>query len=207
MIFIHKSLYNLTRHQRTHYMRKRLFACCSLGLGLFAAAYIASMSVEIPKAVLTASPVAQVEQKTFDKRKHCLENIHCRTLAEAVFHESRSEPEKAQIMVASVILNRRDALRWPNDVYNVVHQKRRGVCQFSYVCQLSKSEQQSRIAKEPKAWSKAVDISYRVYHYEETFDKKVDHFYNPKRVKRKPRFASEYQYAGKYGSHLFYASN
>lgn len=188
-------------------MNKRLLAICSLTISGFLTAYLSYDAMFPQKAILTASPVVQVEQKTFDKRKHCLENIHCRTLAEAVFHESRSEPEKAQIMVASVVINRRDALRWPDDVYNVVHQKRRGICQFSYVCQLSKAEQHKRIIKEPKAWKKAVDIAYRVYHYEETFDKKVDHFYNPKRVKRKPKFAIEYKYAGKHGSHLFYASS
>lgn len=147
------------------------------------------------------------DEKTFDKHRHCLQNIHCKTLASAVFHEARSEPTKAQLMVAAVILNRRDALQWPKDVYSVVHQKRNGRCQFSYVCQLTRSEQQRRIAKEPKAWKKAVDIAYRMYHYEETFDTKVDHYYNPNRVKRKPKFAYVYEYKGRVGSHVFYASN
>lgn len=188
-------------------MNKRLLALCSITISGFLTVYLSYDAMFPQKAILTASPVNQVEQKTFDKRKHCLENIHCRTLAEAVFHESRQDPDKAQIMVAAVILNRRDALRWPNDVYNVVNQKRRGVCQFSYVCQLSKSEQRKRIAKEPEAWDKSLDIAYKVYHYEISNVTEADHFYNPKRVKRKPKFASKYQYAGKYGTHLFYASN
>lgn len=188
-------------------MNKRLLALCSLTISGFLTAYLSYDAMFPQKAVLTASPVDQVEQKTFDKQNHCLENIHCRTLAQAIFHEARGEPEKAQIMVASVILNRRDALRWPNDVYNVVHQKRRGVCQFSYVCQLSKAEQRKRVAKEPKAWNKAVDIAYKVYHYEIVVDTEADHFYNPKRVKRKPKFASVYDFSGKFGSHKFYTSN
>ncbi|MNQ25274.1 Cell Wall Hydrolase [compost metagenome] len=146
-------------------------------------------------------------EKTFDKQRHCLENLHCRTLAEAVFHESRGSSVKGQLMVASVILNRRDALQWPKDVYSVVHQKRRGVCQFSYVCQLTRSEQQRRIAKEPKAWNKAVDIAYSTYYYEISDVTDATHYYNPRRVKHKPKFAYAYEYRGRVGNHLFYASN
>lgn len=78
---------------------------------------------------------------------------------------------------------------------------------FLCVCQLSKAEQRKRIAKEPKAWIKAVDIAYKVYHYEQVVDTTADHFYNPNRVKRKPKFAYVYHYKGRFGSHLFYASN
>ncbi|MNQ73076.1 Cell Wall Hydrolase [compost metagenome] len=154
---------------------------------------------------LANDPVSN--EKTFDKQRHCLENLHCRTLAEAVFHESRGSSVKGQLMVASVILNRRDALQWPKDVYSVVHQKRRGVCQFSYVCQLTKAEQQSRIAKEPKAWRKAIDIAYSTYYYEISDVTDATHYYNPERVKRKPKFAYVYEYKGRVGNHLFYASN
>ena len=146
-------------------------------------------------------------EKTFDKHEHCVNNVHCKALSQALFHEARNQSTKAQMMVAAVILNRRDALQWPDDVYNVVHQKRNGVCQFSYVCQLTKSEQQRRIAKEPKAWKKSIDIAYKAYYYENVVSTKADHYYNPKRVKRKPKFAYAYEYVGKYGDHVFYASN
>ena len=151
------------------------------------------------------APVSVPE--TFDKQRHCLDNIHCKALSEALFHEARGESTEAQIMVAAVILNRRDALRWPNDVYNVVHQKRNGVCQFSYVCQLTRSEQQRRIAKEPKAWKRAIDIAYRAYYYEDVVETEADHYYNPKRVRRKPKFAYAYKRVAQVGSHVFYASN
>lgn len=151
------------------------------------------------------APVSVPE--TFDKREHCLENIHCKALSEALFHEARGESTEAQIMVAAVILNRRDALQWPKDVYSVVHQKRRGVCQFSYVCQLTRSEQQRRIAKEPKAWKKAVDVAYSTYYYEISDVTDATHYYNPKKVKRKPKFAYAYKRVAQVGSHVFYASN
>ncbi|MES2906642.1 MAG: cell wall hydrolase [Pseudomonadota bacterium] len=57
-------------------------------------------------------------------------------LAEAVYFESRSEPEKGQRAVAQVVLNRVKSGIYPNSVCGVIYQNahRRNSCQFSYAC-------------------------------------------------------------------------
>ena len=51
-----------------------------------------------------------------------------------MFHESVGESIRGQVAVAQVIMNRVSNKRYPNRPCKVVRQKRRGVCQFSYLC-------------------------------------------------------------------------
>lgn len=55
-------------------------------------------------------------------------------VAEAVFHEAVGESVRGQVAVAQVIMNRTDNKRYPNTPCKVVRQKRKGICQFSYLC-------------------------------------------------------------------------
>lgn len=58
-------------------------------------------------------------------------------LALTVYFESRNQPERGQIAVAVVVMNRVDSWRFPNTVCEVVQQaKKPGLnnCQFSYYC-------------------------------------------------------------------------
>lgn len=65
-----------------------------------------------------------------------LQAISC--LTENVFHEARGEGAAGQIAVALVTLNRTVADGFPDDVCQVVHEKRNGMCQFSWTCQSAK---------------------------------------------------------------------
>lgn len=67
----------------------------------------------------------------------------CGTLAQAneldclafnIYHEARSEPLAGQYAVAYVTLNRVKDSRWPNSICEVVKQKKRNICQFSWYC-------------------------------------------------------------------------
>jgi Cell Wall Hydrolase len=60
-----------------------------------------------------------------------------RCLAEAVYFEARSEPEKGQAAVAQVVLNRVRSEAYPNTVCGVVYQNRHRhlACQFTFACE------------------------------------------------------------------------
>ncbi len=55
-------------------------------------------------------------------------------LAKNVYYEAGSESDKGKAAVAHVTLNRTNSSHFPDSVCNVVYQKSRGVCQFSWVC-------------------------------------------------------------------------
>ncbi|MEL6365705.1 MAG: cell wall hydrolase, partial [Pseudomonadota bacterium] len=57
-------------------------------------------------------------------------------LADAIYHEARSESVAGQLAVADVILNRRDARRYPDTICGVVYQGSERItgCQFSFTC-------------------------------------------------------------------------
>ena len=61
--------------------------------------------------------------------------IEC--LAENVYFEAGYEPQKGQVAVALVTLNRLSSGNYGNDICGVVHQKTNGTCQFSWVCDTS----------------------------------------------------------------------
>lgn len=57
-------------------------------------------------------------------------------LAEAIYFEARSEPEKGQAAVAQVVINRAFSGYYPNDICGVVYQNkhRHLACQFTFAC-------------------------------------------------------------------------
>ena len=77
-------------------------------------------------------------------------------LAEAVYFESRSEPEEGQAAVAQVVLNRATSGLYPPSICGVVYQNRTHykACQFSFAC-----EGKSLRVTEPEAWHTAVRIA------------------------------------------------
>jgi spore germination cell wall hydrolase CwlJ-like protein len=77
-------------------------------------------------------------------------------LAEAIYHESRGEPEMGQLAVAQVVLNRVMSGLYPNNVCGVVYQNahRHNACQFSYAC----DGIPDRIGDQT-AWARAIRIA------------------------------------------------
>ncbi len=77
-------------------------------------------------------------------------------LAEAVYFESRSEPEEGQAAVAQVVLNRATSGLYPASICGVVYQNRTHykACQFSFAC-----EGKSLRITEAESWRKAVKIA------------------------------------------------
>jgi hypothetical protein len=82
-----------------------------------------------------------------------------RCLAEAVYFESRSEPEAGQAAVAQVVLNRVRSGIYPTTICGVVYQDRNRpfACQFSFAC-----EGKSLRIEEPGPWAVATRIAAEV---------------------------------------------
>ena len=80
-------------------------------------------------------------------------------LAEAVYFESRSEPEEGQAAVAQVVLNRATSGLYPASICGVVYQNRTHykACQFSFAC-----EGKSLRITEQESWQTATRISNAV---------------------------------------------
>jgi spore germination cell wall hydrolase CwlJ-like protein len=103
-------------------------------------------------ASAAARPIAPrsplVGSVTSEKEMKCL--------AEAVYFESRSEPERGQAGVAQVVINRSRSGVYPPTVCGVVYQNRHRylACQFTFAC-----EGKSLRITEPGAWSTAVRIA------------------------------------------------
>ncbi len=79
-----------------------------------------------------------------------------RCLAEAVYFEARSEPERGQAAVAQVVLNRVLNEAYPNTVCGVVYQNRHRylACQFTFAC-----EGKVLRTDEPGPWATAQRIA------------------------------------------------
>ncbi|MEI2386515.1 cell wall hydrolase [Breoghania sp. JC706] len=123
-----------------------------------------------------------------------------RCLAEAIYFESRGEPEAGQAAVAQVVLNRVKNPAYPSTICKVVYQNRtqRNSCQFSFACDGVRDridskdswEEAQKIAREMiagKHWSDKVGAST---HYHATYVR--------------PRWARKMKRLEKIGRHVFY---
>ncbi|MBS7542362.1 cell wall hydrolase [Ancylobacter oerskovii] len=77
-------------------------------------------------------------------------------LAEAVYFESRGEPERGQIAVAQVVMNRVFSGYYPADVCRAVYQnaRRKFACQFTFACDNIRD-----VVTEPRLWKQAERIA------------------------------------------------
>ena len=124
-----------------------------------------------------------------------------RCLAEAIYFESRSEPESGQAAVAQVVLNRVRSGIFPTNVCGVVYQdaNRPFACQFSFAC-----EGKSLRIEEPGAWAVATRIADEVVRGVSYDDKLVTAVnYHANYVY--PFWAPSLRRVEKIGAHLFYA--
>jgi len=124
-----------------------------------------------------------------------------RCLAEAVYFESRSEPENGQAAVAQVVLNRVRSGIFPTNVCGVVYQDRNRpfACQFSFAC-----EGKSLRIEEPGAWAVATRIAQAVVRGV-NFNPKVAEALNYHANYVYPFWASSLRRVDRIGAHIFYA--
>jgi hypothetical protein len=123
-----------------------------------------------------------------------------RCLAEAIYFESRSEPEDGQAAVAQVVLNRVRSGNYPANVCGVVYQDRNRpfACQFSFAC-----EGKSLRIEEPGPWATAVRIAQDVVSGA-AYNPQVGEAVNYHANYVMPYWASTLQRVDRIGHHIFY---
>ena len=123
-----------------------------------------------------------------------------RCLAEAIYFESRSEPELGQAAVAQVVLNRVKSGDYPANVCGVVYQDRNRpfACQFSFAC-----EGKSLRIEEPGPWATAVRIASGVASGA-LYNVKVGEAVNYHANYVLPYWASTLKRVAQIGNHIFY---
>jgi Cell Wall Hydrolase len=124
-----------------------------------------------------------------------------RCLAEAIYFESRGEPEEGQAAVAQVVLNRVRSGIYPTTVCGVVYQDRNRpfACQFSFAC-----EGKSLRIEEPGPWAAATRIAQEVVSGS-SYNPKVDVAVNYHANYVAPFWAGYLKRVDRIGAHIFYA--
>ena len=121
-------------------------------------------------------------------------------LAEAIYFESRSEPEEGQAAVAQVVLNRARSGLYPTSICGVVYQNRhrRNACQFSFAC-----EGKALRVTEGESWRTASRIAREVLEGKTyVSDVGASTHYHANYVK--PRWARALKKMDVIGHHIFY---
>lgn len=103
----------------------------SLRLCVASLIFISSMVYATP----IIDPLDVVTRQTFS-----IPDLGC--LAKAIHHEAKGESTKGKIAVGHVVLNRTEDERFPSSICDVVKQKTKWVCQFSWVCDSGKWKQE-----------------------------------------------------------------
>ena len=124
-----------------------------------------------------------------------------RCLAEAIYFESRSEPEAGQAAVAQVVLNRVRSGIYPTTVCGVVYQDRNRpfACQFSFAC-----EGKSLRIEEPGPWAVATRIAEEVVSGK-TYNSAVAEAVNYHANYVSPFWVGYLRRVDRIGAHIFYA--
>jgi spore germination cell wall hydrolase CwlJ-like protein len=133
-----------------------------------------------------------VDRDSMDRERRCL--------AEAVYFESRSEPEAGQAAVAQVVLNRVQSGLYPTSICGVVYQNRHHykACQFSFAC-----EGKSLRVTEPESWANAVRVANEVMDGR-TYNADVGRSTHYHATYVKPRWARALTRMDMIGRHIFY---
>ena len=122
-------------------------------------------------------------------------------LATAIYFEARGEPEKGQLAVAQVVINRLKNPAYPNTVCGVVYQNKnmRNACQFSFACDGIKD----RIT-DMGSWRQAEELAHRVLFDDNWWNAKVGSSTHYHANYVRPRWARTMKKMQKIGHHIFY---
>ena len=122
------------------------------------------------------------------------EELHCMTLA--LLKESVGEPERGSILVAQVIMNRKESTKFRNSVCSVVKRKLNGRCMFSFWC-----AEDREVVNDIKQYKRLTQIAYNAILGKYKGTTRATYF---KRCDFDSKFFNKLKYLGKIGAHCFY---
>jgi spore germination cell wall hydrolase CwlJ-like protein len=109
--------------------------------------------VKVPEIRIVEKPV--IVKTPVYLNKNDQRQIQC--LARNAYFEARNQSETGMVAVTNVVMNRASDSRFPDTPCEVVYQKVKGVCQFSWVCEGKKTIRNANLYK------KTVEVAENVY--------------------------------------------
>jgi spore germination cell wall hydrolase CwlJ-like protein len=133
---------------------------------------------------------------SYEKKQAVMREVEC--LARNIYFEAGGEPRAGKIAVAEVTMNRVKSKQYPRTVCGVVHQRTKGTCQFSWVC-----EGKKKVYRNSSAWRDSIKIAENIliskHHYGIIGSAK---YFHADYVD--PAWAEQKQLIRKIGNHIFY---
>lgn len=150
--------------------------------------------IPIDHVVLVAQPLPPIE--IVDSK-----SMIC--LAENIYHEARSEPREGRKAVAIVTLNRVNDHQFPDNVCDVVKQRRGKICQFSWYCG---KEKYKILTANNRHYIESMDIAqYVLLNYDKLSDMTDGAlFYHADYVSLRKIGVANLEKTTKIGRHIFY---
>jgi len=179
---------------------------CALFFGLFVpfdmhARTMAQLEQQMHQNVLLTTQIRDMSNRmeflelSYEQKQRVMREVEC--LARNIYFEAGSEPRSGKIAVAEVTMNRVKSRQFPRTVCGVVHQKVKGTCQFSWVCQGKMS------IRSQSAWRESVKIAENILiskrHYGIIGNAM---YFHADYVD--PAWANEKRLIAKIGNHIFY---
>jgi spore germination cell wall hydrolase CwlJ-like protein len=133
---------------------------------------------------------------SYERKQKVMREVEC--LARNIYFEAGGEPRAGKIAVAEVTMNRVKSKQYPRTVCGVVHQRTKGTCQFSWVC-----EGKKKVYRNSSAWRDSIKIAENIliskHHYGIIGSAK---YFHADYVD--PAWAEQKQLIRKIGNHIFY---
>lgn len=125
-----------------------------------------------------------------------------RCLALNVYHEARGEPRTGQLAVGEVTMNRVRSARYPDDVCEVVFEKRWDRLRGRYVGAFSWTELERKREFDQRAWKQAWSVANTIYYKDRDPLVEGALFYHAKHIE--PSWARKKKQIAQIGRHVFY---
>lgn len=123
---------------------------------LATATFVAVALVSVATVVVVKSGF-EVPSFTKPIQQFVSEQRQIKCLANNIYYESGNQPIIGMMGVAYTTMNRVQSGIWPEDVCEVVYQRSKTLCQFSWVCEKTKSPNQA-------VWEQSIAIARHVWY-------------------------------------------
>ena len=119
-------------------------------------------------------------------------------LALNIYHEARDQSTAGQLAVAQLTVIRVDSKHYPDTVCDVVYQKGKSICAFSWTCDGASDTQH-----EDKAWGKSMMLAGMMLDDNNTIDvvNGATHYHT---TEVNPYWADSLRVVKQVGDHIFY---